>query len=293
MNREGAKGAKKNAWLARDWARPFCWSIEPIDNPIQSSYKQAMFQRSMIGIAVCAAVLGSAQFAQCEAERASTRPSPATQPVYTTTRPSFDGIGKVYMGREIARVMSHGGADWLERPGREEEEAPSKAIELMELKPTDVVADIGAGTGYFAFRIAPKVPRGKVLAEDIDRAMVRDLRDAARQTGVANVEPVLGTTLDPHLPSGAVDVVLMVDSYHEFDQPREMMQAIVKALKPGGRVIDLEYRGEDPNVPIKPHHKMTEAQAIKEMAAVGLVHVKTIEDLPQQHFMVFQKQAGQ
>jgi len=215
--------------------------------------------------------------------------APATQPVYTTTRPSPDGIGKVYMGREIARVMSHEGADWLERPGREREEAPSNAIALMDLKPDDVVADIGAGTGYFAFRIAKLVPRGKVYAEDIEQAMIDDLKATIRKDGIKNVQPVLGTDEDPKLPENGVDVVLMVDAYHEFDHPREMMAAIVKSLKPGGRVIDLEYRGEDPDVPIKPHHKMTQAQAKKEMAAVGLEHVKTIEDLPQQHFMVFRK----
>jgi len=216
----------------------------------------------------------------------------ATRPVYTTTRPSYDGTGKVYMGREIAQVMSHGGADWLERPGREEEEAPEKAIGMMELRATDVVADIGAGTGYFSFRMAKRVPRGRVLAEDIDEQMIRDIRSAIAEDRVTNVEPVKGTTTDPHLPAGGVDVVLMVDAYHEFDHPREMMEGIVRALKPGGRVIDLEYRAEDEKVMIKPHHKMTEAQAIKEMAAVGLVHVKTLHDLPQQHFMVFQKPTG-
>ena len=207
---------------------------------------------------------------------------------YTTTRPSPDGIGKVYMGREIARVMSHEGADWLERPDREQEEAPAKAIGMMELKPTDVVADIGAGTGYFSFRIAKLVPQGKVLAEDIDPQMIDDLKKTIRDQHIANVEPVLGTTTDPKLPAG-VDVVLMVDAYHEFDHPREMMEAIVCALKPGGRVIDLEYRAEDPQVLIKPHHKMSEAQVKLEMAAVGLVHVKTLDNLPQQHFLVFQK----
>lgn len=214
---------------------------------------------------------------------------PATAPLYATTRPSADGIGKVYMGREIARVMSHEGADWLERRTREQDEAPSKAIAMMGLKPDDVVADIGAGTGFFSFRIAKLVPRGKVLAEDIDPEMVKDLQSTIRKTRAGNVEPILGTVTDPQLPGDSVDVVLMVDAYHEFDHPREMMEAIVKSLKPGGRVIDLEYRAEDPDVPIKPHHKMTEAQAKKEMAAVGLVHLKTLHDLPQQHFMVFQK----
>ncbi len=220
--------------------------------------------------------------------------APTTQPttapdVYTATMPSPDGTGKVYMGREIAHVMGHLGAYWLERPGREQEEAPSKAIELMQLKPTDIVADIGAGTGYFSFRIAPKVPKGRVLAEDIEPAMLRDIRKNAEKTGAKNVEGILGTIEDPKLPEAAVDVVLMVDAYHEFDHPREMMLAIVKALKPGGRVIDLEYRAEDPNVMILPHHKMTQAQAIKEMTAVGLKHVKTNDDLPQQHMMIFIK----
>jgi ubiquinone/menaquinone biosynthesis C-methylase UbiE len=193
------------------------------------------------------------------------------------------------MGREIAQVMGHAGAAWLERQGREREEAPSKAIAMMELKPTDVVADIGAGTGYFSFRIARKIPQGKVLAEDIEPAMIRDLQNTIHNTGITNVEPVLGTIQDPKLPENGIDVVLFVDAYHEFDHPREMMEAIVKALKPGGRVVDLEYRAEDPAVLIKPHHKMSEAQAIKEMSAVGLVHLKTEEDLPQQHFMIFQK----
>ena len=133
------------------------------------------------------------------------------------------------------------------------------------------------------------MPQGKVLAEDIEPAMLVDIKKNAVKAGVTNVEGILGTIEDPKLPEGGVDVVLMVDAYHEFDHPREMMQAIVKALKPGGRVIDLEYRGEDPNVQIKPHHKMTQAQAIKEMKAVGLKHLKTYDDLPQQHLMIFEK----
>lgn len=216
----------------------------------------------------------------------TTAPSP---PVYTTTRPSADGIGKVYMGREIARVMSHEGADWLERPGREREEAPALAIGMMRLKPTDVVADIGAGTGYFSFRIARRVPAGRVLAEDIDPEMIRDLRRTIHERGVTNVEPVLGTVEDPNLPPGGVDVAVLIDAYHEFDHPREMMLAIVRSLKPGGRVIDLEYRAEDPSVRILPHHKMTRAQAVREMAAVGLRLSRADETLPQQHFLVFEK----
>jgi ubiquinone/menaquinone biosynthesis C-methylase UbiE len=246
------------------------------------------FLRAM-ALALGCAIVFSTRGAFTEATAPATAPAPSTQPVYTTTRESPDGIGKVYMGREIARVMSHEGSLWLERQGREREEAPSKAIAMMDLKPGDVVADIGAGTGYFSFRIARKLPQGRVLAEDIDEEMIKDLQRTIHNTGITNVEPLLGTIEDPKLPENGVDVVLFVDAYHEFDHPREMMGAIVKALKPGGRVVDLEYRAEDPKVMIKPHHKMTEAQAIKEMAAVGLVHVKTLEDLPQQHFMIFQK----
>src|SRR4051812_10826373 len=186
------------------------------------------------------------------AQQAPSAPKPASQPtVYGQCPASADGIGQTYMGREIAQVMGHLAADWLERPEREREERPRKAIEMMELRPTDVVADVGAGSGYFSLRIAERVPKGKVLAVDIQPEMLDLIRKTAREKGVSNVEPVLGKEDDPMLPAGAVDVALMVDAYHEFDHPREMMLAIVKSLKPGGRLIDLEYRGEDPDVPIK------------------------------------------
>jgi len=238
---------------------------------------------------VAAALLwiSTGAFAEQTGAAASTQPADAS--IYESCPPSPDGIGKVYMGREIAQVMGHLAAGWLERPDREKEEQPRKAIELLGLKPTDVVADIGAGTGYFSFRIAKKIPDGKVLAVDIQPQMLRFIRNTAQSRGVTNVEPVLGKIDDPNLPENAVDIALMVDAYHEFDHPREMMLAIVKSLKPGGRVIDIEYRGEDPEINIKPHHKMTEAQARKEMAAVGLRFVKTFDDLPQQHLMVFRK----
>jgi len=220
----------------------------------------------------------------------TTTTSPATtSAIYTECRPSPDGIGKVYMGREIAQVMGHQAADWLERPEREQQERTDLLVNNMDLKPADVVADIGAGTGYFSFRMAIKVPQGKVLAVDIQQEMLDLLDKAAKDKGVANVQSVLGTITDPKLPEGGVDVALMVDAYHEFDHPREMMEAIFKSLKPGGRVVLVEYRGEDANVPIKPHHKMSEAQAKKEMAAVGLRHVETREMLPWQHLMIFQK----
>lgn len=209
--------------------------------------------------------------------------------VYSTTQPSSDGIGVVYMGREIAQVMGHQGIHWLERPTRELEEQPKKCIELMELKPTDVVADIGAGSGYFSFRMAAKVPQGKIIAEDIQPEMIETVKATALQKQITNVEALLGTIEDPKLPLAGVDGVLMVDAYHEFDHPREMMEGIYRGLRPGGHVYLVEYRAEDERVMIKPHHKMTISQAKKEMVVVGLVFVKSLEDLPQQHFMVFEK----
>ena len=217
------------------------------------------------------------------------KPAASSEAVYETRPGSPDGIGKWYMGREIAQVMGHQGAAWLERPEREREEEPQKLVDLMALQPAEVVADLGAGTGYFSFRMAERVPQGKVLAVDIQQEMLDLLTRAAKQRGVKNVEPVLGKVDDPNLPEAAVDAVLLVDAYHEFDHPREMMEAVVRALKPGGRVVLVEYRGEDADVPIKPLHKMTEAQAKKEMGAVGLRHAKTHGDLPRQHVMIFQK----
>ncbi len=213
-------------------------------------------------------------------------------PRYTTKEPSRDGIGKVYMGRELSQVVGHGAVRWLERPEREREELPGKVIENMELKPTDVVADIGAGSGYFTFRMAPEVSEGKVLAVDIQQEMLDFIEGRRQETGHANVETILGQVDDTRLPEGQVDAVLMVDAYHEFSHPWEMMTSIVKGLKPGGRVILLEYRGEDPTVAIKPLHKMTQRQAIREMKAVGLEHVETRDFLPSQHFMIFRKPAG-
>ncbi len=201
-----------------------------------------------------------------------------------------NGIGKFYLGREIAHVMGHPAAAWLERPEREREEEPAKLVEALELKPGMLVADVGAGTGYFAFRMAPKVGEaGRVLGVDIQPEMLEKLKAKAAALGVKNVEGVLGEEQDPKLPEGRVDLVLMVDVYHEFSHPYEMMTAIRKALKPGGRVALVEYRKEDPAVPIKEVHKMSEAQARKEMAAAGLDWVKTVGVLPRQHILIFAK----
>ncbi len=208
---------------------------------------------------------------------------------YTLGKRSRDGIGKFYMGREISQVVGHAAIRWLERPEREREELPDKVVTNLELRPGDTVADVGAGSGYFTFRMAEKVPEGRVIAVDIQEAMLNFIGLRAKSKGVENVETLKGEVDDTRLPEGEVDVVLMVDAYHEFSHPREMMESIVEGLKPGGRVVLIEYRGEDPNVPIKPLHKMTQAQVKKEMDAVGLTWKETRDFLPSQHFMVFEK----
>ena len=208
----------------------------------------------------------------------------AQQP-YTTQAPSMDGIGKVYMGREIAQVMGHLGASWLERSERAQEEGTELLIKNLPLKPTDAVADIGAGTGYFSFRLAAKVPQGKVYAVDIQQEMLDIIAARQSKNTVGNVIGVLGTESDPRLPENALDLILMVDAYHEFNYPREMGEAMVRALKVGGRIALVEYRAEDDNVPIKRLHKMSKAQAKKEMAALCLRWSQTIDALPWQHLM--------
>lgn len=200
-----------------------------------------------------------------------------------------NGIGKYYMGRQIAHVMGHEGAGWLERNDRQQEEGTDILLRELKLKPTDVVADIGAGTGYFTFPMSQLVPQGKVLAVDIQPEMIAYLKENKARNKAPNVEPVLSTTRNPNLPPKGVDLVLIVDAYHEFDHPREMMRAIRNSLTPTGRLALVEYRAEDVNVPIKRIHKMSIEQARKEMAAVGLEFIESVESLPQQHLMFFRR----
>lgn len=218
---------------------------------------------------------------------------PATQETvdgrYEMRSPSRDGIGKVYMGREISHVMGYQGAGWLERPSREAEERTDLLIENLPLEPDDVIADIGAGTGYFTFPMAERVPEGKVYAVDIQQEMLDIITERMKANGAQNVEPIKGTIQSTNLPESAVDLVLFVDVYHEVSHPYELMESVVNALKPGGKVILIEYRAEDPSVPIKRLHKMSQEQAKKEMAAVGLEWIETKDFLPQQHFLVFEK----
>ncbi|MQA88683.1 MAG: methyltransferase domain-containing protein [Gemmatimonas sp.] len=213
----------------------------------------------------------------------------AAEAVYEQRAPTPDGTGKYYMGREISLVMGHLGADWLERPTREQEERTDLFIEGLPVDSDDVVADIGAGTGYFAFPIAERVPEGRVLAVDIQPEMLDVIRQRQEALGSTNVEAVEGTITDPGLPAGAVDLIYIVDAYHEFSHPREMGVAMLDALRPGGTLVLLEYRGEDPTVPIKLLHKMTEAQARRELESIGFEWVRTEDFLPQQHFLVFTK----
>ncbi len=201
-----------------------------------------------------------------------------------------DGIGKFYLGREIARVMGPGGIPWLERPERETEEQPQLVIDAFEIEPGQTIADLGAGSGYYSFRIAPLVgPAGKVLAIDIEPAMLEVIAQRARREHIANVTTVRCSARDPNLAPQSVDLLFMVDVYHELAYPFEVMTKVRAALKPGGRVALIEYRAEDPAVLIKPVHKMSERQVRREMQAAGFRHVKTVRTLPLQHLILFER----
>src|SRR5579859_5899766 len=218
---------------------------------------------------------------------------PPQPPYQTREQHDPNGINKWYLGREIAHFMGPGGIPWLDRPEREDEEQPAKVIEALELKGGEVIADLGAGSGYFTFRLAPKVGEtGKVLAVEIQDEMIGELKKRIEKNKVTNVETVKCTESDPKLPEASVDIVLMVDVYHEIAFPYEVMTAIRKALKPGGRAVFIEYRKEDPKVPIKEVHKMSIEQLKKEMAVVGLDHLRTVDTLPRQHIAIFGKPKG-
>jgi len=188
---------------------------------------------------------------------------------------SRDGIGKFYLGREISHVMGHLGAGWLERPERERQERTDLLIESLPIMPGDTVADIGAGTGFFTFPIAKRNPNGLVYAVDIQPEMLALVNERKTSLQLSNVEAVLGTETSPGLPAGTVDLAFIVDAYHEFSYPREMGEALVNALRPGGKLVLVEYRAEDASVPIKTLHKMSEEQARRQMHALGLRRVTT------------------
>lgn len=209
---------------------------------------------------------------------------------YTYKKGDPNGIGKWYMGREIAYVMGYQGMGWLERPQREAEEKTSLLLENLDIQPDDRIADIGAGSGYHVFRMAPQAYKGVVYAVDIQAEMLAVIERRKRAEAVENIVLVTAGEQDVNLEENSVDKVLLVDVYHEFSFPAEIMASINAALRPGGRLYLIEYRGEDESIPIKKLHKMTENQAVKEMKAAGLKLKENIGNLPRQHCMVFLKE---
>jgi len=213
----------------------------------------------------------------------------STVSVLLLVAPAFQATHPL-TGRQIANVMGFRGADWLERPERESEENVEGALDAIGLRPGMIVAEVGAGTGYVALRMAKRVsPGGKVYANDLQPQMLGLLRDNAAKAGIKNVETVLGSESDPKLPPGQIDLIILVDVYHEFSQPQKMLQGIRRALKPDGRLVQLEYRKEDVNIPILPTHKMSVAEAKTEVEAEGFNLGPVIETLPRQHVLVYTK----
>ena len=208
---------------------------------------------------------------------------------YTYKKADPDGTGKCYMGREIAQVMNFSASPWLERNTRQVEENANLAIDKLPVTNTSVVADIGAGTGYYTFRIYQKVPQGKVYAEEIQDDAVNYLKNKTGQLDAKNVTVVKGNEQSPELPENSVDLAMMVDVYHELSYPQEMLQSIRKALKPHGKILLLEFRAEDPKVDIKELHKMSVKQVNKELMANGFHLVQDGEFLPIQHFLLYER----
>ena len=193
-------------------------------------------------------------------------------------------------GRRYAQTMSYLGADWLDRAERVQEENPDAALDALKLAPGSTVADVGAGSGYITVKMASRVgPAGVVYANDIQPQMLNLLRQRLDREKISNVRLVLGTLDDPKLPAGEIDLILMVDVYHEFSQPQGMLRRMRDSLKPGGRLVLLEYRKEDPTIPIRPDHKMSVAEAKMEVEAEGFTLSTVDERLPWQHILVFTK----
>ena len=239
-----------------------------------------------------AAALALAALGASLAAQNATDPAPATKPdakAKAPRRARRDPPG-FYQGRRIADVMSFAGADWLIRETREQEEQPEKMLDALNIPAGATVADVGAGVGYTSLRLARRVgPKGTVYATDLQPEMIRMLANNARAAGVKNVKPLLCTPADTKLPDGKVDLVLMVDVYHECPDPETTLRGVRKALRPGGRLVLVEFRAEDPDVPIKPEHKMTLKQARREVEPQGFAFVKSFEFLPWQHVIVFEK----
>jgi FkbM family methyltransferase len=209
---------------------------------------------------------------------------------YTIKGGDPNGIKKWYMGRQIAQVMSHYGIEWLERPERQFEETSLQLLKNLDLKTGMTFADIGAGSGYYSSLISKHIGKGKVYAVDVEPEMIAFLDARIKKEKLSNVVTVLGTEKSVSLPEASVDMMLLVDVYHEFSFPYEMGSSMYKALKPDGKIVLVEFRSEDASVPIKEIHKMSERQSVKELKAVGFRLEKNINNLPWQHCMVFVKE---
>ena len=206
---------------------------------------------------------------------------------YMFKKPSRDGIGKFYKGREISKVMGHFGAAWLERESRSVEENPKLAVKLLNLKKNMIVADFGAGTGYFTSHLAEQC--SLVFAVDIQPEMIELNKKNMKSKNLKNVQYILNTPKKTKLPINSVDLILLVDVYHELEFPFEVLNDMKKALKPNGLIVLLEFRAEDPRVPIKPLHKMSVSQISKEMNFIGLELFRNIQKLPRQHMLFFKQ----
>ncbi|WP_316848683.1 class I SAM-dependent methyltransferase [Pedobacter agri] len=211
------------------------------------------------------------------------------QSTYTFKKPSANGTGKVYMGREIAHVMSFEGVEWLERNSRIQEENTNLALVSLPLKNNSIVADIGAGSGFYTFRVAQRIPKGKIYAVEIQDEAITFLKKKASDDRYANVAVIKGNEQSPNLPANSLDLAFMVDVYHELQYPAAYLNALKKALKPNGQLLLLEYKAEDPAVAIKPEHKMSVTQVKKELSANGFKLIKNGTFLPLQHFLLFKK----
>jgi len=234
-------------------------------------------------------LIATLPFYTCHAQPG--KPAVATDSGYTKGNASPGGTGKFYYGREIAMVMGASNAGWLDRNNRQQEENSQLTINHIKLNDTGSIADVGAGTGYYTFKLAKKFPHAKIYAVEIQDEMIATLNERKKEKKASNVEVIKGDTLSPNLPLNSLDLIIMVDVYHELEYPREMISAIKKSLKKDGKLLLIEYKAEDPDVAIRPLHKMTVVQVNKEMTAAGFTMEEDGEFLPIQHFLLFRKTA--